>query len=594
MHFKVVFRAAKALQAHGVAVLRFNFRGVGPQRRARTTTDAASRTTCGPRSTRWRAASRHCRVVLGGFSFGSAMALRVGCDDARVRALFALGFPLRMMRDTVVPRRACTQAAPVRAGRARRVRRRRRHPRARGDACPSRRAGRGARGRPLLHRPPGADAGGRRCAGPATRPWERREHARVEILDPTRAAVLVIDLQEKLLPAIAERERVLRNSLLLLRLASVLDLPVVLTTQYQQGPGRNRPRTGARPRRAWRRSTRRPSAASATTEFRDAAGRARRPRPAPGGRHRERTSAWRRRCWARSRTGLTRARRRATRSARGREANRASASRRMETAGALLSSTEMAIYELLGRSDAAAFKAMLPHLKGRRGNERIRWPPRGVMIATKTSSLHRQTRHEEAAAGREHRRRRRARPQRRAARGDPDRAQPRIRGLRHPEGLPRPARHQYLVPLTSDSVRGITHLGGSILGTNNRGNPLGIRVVESGQERYVDVSDQAVENFRRLGFDGLIAIGGDGSLKIAAGLQQKGIPIIGVPKTIDNDLAATLRDLRLRHRGRHRHRRHRQAALDRREPRARDGGRGHGPLLRLDRRSTPACPARPT
>jgi 6-phosphofructokinase 1 len=96
-----------------------------------------------------------------------------------------------------------------------------------------------------------------------------------------------------------------------------------------------------------------------------------------------------------------------------------------------------------------------------------------------------------------------------------------------------------LMPLTFDSVRGITHLGGSILGTNNRGNPLGIRVVENGQERYVDVSDQAVENFRRLGFDGIIAIGGDGSLRIASGLMQKGIPIIGVPKTIDNDLAAT-------------------------------------------------------
>jgi 6-phosphofructokinase 1 len=98
---------------------------------------------------------------------------------------------------------------------------------------------------------------------------------------------------------------------------------------------------------------------------------------------------------------------------------------------------------------------------------------------------------------------------------------------------------KYLVPLTSNSVRGITHLGGSILGTNNRGNPLAIRVVEGGQERYVDVSDQAVTNFRNLGFDGLIAIGGDGSLKIAAGLAKKGIPIIGVPKTIDNDLAAT-------------------------------------------------------
>jgi 6-phosphofructokinase 1 len=96
-----------------------------------------------------------------------------------------------------------------------------------------------------------------------------------------------------------------------------------------------------------------------------------------------------------------------------------------------------------------------------------------------------------------------------------------------------------LVPLTMESVRGITHLGGSILGTNNRGNPLAIRVMEGGKERYVDVSDEAVANFRRLGFDGLIAIGGDGSLKIAGGLAHKGIPIIGVPKTIDNDLAAT-------------------------------------------------------
>ena len=99
---------------------------------------------------------------------------------------------------------------------------------------------------------------------------------------------------------------------------------------------------------------------------------------------------------------------------------------------------------------------------------------------------------------------------------------------------------KYLVPLTAESVRGITHLGGSILGTNNRGNPLAIRVVEGGQERFVDVSDQAVSNFRRLGLDGLIAVGGDGSLKIAGGLYKKGIPIIGVPKTIDNDLAATV------------------------------------------------------
>src|SRR4029453_15986177 len=67
-----------------------------------------------------------------------------------------------------------------------------------------------------------------------------------------------------------------------------------------------------------------------------------------------------------------------------------------------------------------------------------------------------------------------------------------------------------LGPFRFDAGGGITNLGGSILGANNRGNPLGIRVVENGQERYVDVSEQAVENFHRLGFDGLIAIGGDG------------------------------------------------------------------------------------
>jgi 6-phosphofructokinase 1 len=97
-----------------------------------------------------------------------------------------------------------------------------------------------------------------------------------------------------------------------------------------------------------------------------------------------------------------------------------------------------------------------------------------------------------------------------------------------------------LIPLTYDSVRGITHVGGSILGTNNRGNPLAIKVNEAGHERYVDASEQVVANFHRLGFDGLIAVGGDGSLKIACELIRRGIPIIGVPKTIDNDLAITV------------------------------------------------------
>jgi alpha/beta superfamily hydrolase len=99
MHFKVVFRAAKALQHEGVAALRFNFRGVGrsegvhdhgrgEQDDARAALDQAERRFPG------------LPLVLGGFSFGSSMALRVGVADERVRALFALGFPASMVADS--------------------------------------------------------------------------------------------------------------------------------------------------------------------------------------------------------------------------------------------------------------------------------------------------------------------------------------------------------------------------------------------------------------------------------------------------------------------------------------------------------------
>lgn len=97
---------------------------------------------------------------------------------------------------------------------------------------------------------------------------------------------------------------------------------------------------------------------------------------------------------------------------------------------------------------------------------------------------------------------------------------------------------QGLVPLTRDVVRGIADRGGTILGTVNKGNPFE-HPSGSGDSQLVDVSDQLVEHFRATGADGLIAVGGDGSLRIAARLMEKGIPVIGVPKTIDNDLAAT-------------------------------------------------------
>ncbi len=94
--------------------------------------------------------------------------------------------------------------------------------------------------------------------------------------------------------------------------------------------------------------------------------------------------------------------------------------------------------------------------------------------------------------------------------------------------------------MTIDTVRGITHLGGTILGTANRGNPFEYPLKTNGEVKIVDISDQVVSNFHKLQLDALICIGGDGSLTIAQKFIEKGIPIIGVPKTIDNDLAGTV------------------------------------------------------
>ena len=96
MHFKVVFRAAKALQEKGVAVLRFNFRGVG---RSEGTHDEGRGEQDDVRAALDEMQRRFptSPLVLGGFSFGSNMALRVAAVDERPRAAFALGFPLRMM-----------------------------------------------------------------------------------------------------------------------------------------------------------------------------------------------------------------------------------------------------------------------------------------------------------------------------------------------------------------------------------------------------------------------------------------------------------------------------------------------------------------
>jgi 6-phosphofructokinase 1 len=98
-----------------------------------------------------------------------------------------------------------------------------------------------------------------------------------------------------------------------------------------------------------------------------------------------------------------------------------------------------------------------------------------------------------------------------------------------------------VVALTRDSVRGIAHMGGTILRTTNRGDPFRYpRVATDGRIEHVDRSDEVVANAKRLGIDALIVIGGDGTLRIARELCDKGMKIVAVPKTIDNDVNGTL------------------------------------------------------
>lgn len=97
-----------------------------------------------------------------------------------------------------------------------------------------------------------------------------------------------------------------------------------------------------------------------------------------------------------------------------------------------------------------------------------------------------------------------------------------------------------LVRLDRNAVRGITHIGGTILGSTNRGDPFNYPVEKNGELVPTDVSSKVVERFEQHGFDALVAIGGDGSLKLAHKLMKAGLPrVVGVPKTIDNDLPGT-------------------------------------------------------
>lgn len=97
-----------------------------------------------------------------------------------------------------------------------------------------------------------------------------------------------------------------------------------------------------------------------------------------------------------------------------------------------------------------------------------------------------------------------------------------------------------MVRLTLRDVEGIYAIGGTILGSTNKGNPFAKPVENlAGEVQVVDISEKIMRNYRRLGFDCHIVIGGDGSLAIAHRFSQLGMNVIGVPKTIDNDLMIT-------------------------------------------------------
>ncbi|GAV25518.1 6-phosphofructokinase [Carboxydothermus islandicus] len=95
------------------------------------------------------------------------------------------------------------------------------------------------------------------------------------------------------------------------------------------------------------------------------------------------------------------------------------------------------------------------------------------------------------------------------------------------------------VPLTTKDVVGLLPKGGTILGTSNRDNPFKFPISVNGTLEFHDVSDTVIENLHKNNIEVLFVIGGDGSLSIAHELSQKGVKVIGIPKTIDNDLDAT-------------------------------------------------------
>ena len=99
---------------------------------------------------------------------------------------------------------------------------------------------------------------------------------------------------------------------------------------------------------------------------------------------------------------------------------------------------------------------------------------------------------------------------------------------------------QEIIPLTNQTVAGIHVKGGTILGTTTKADPFNFPIkTKNGEVEIIDRSDEMVSMIKEMGFDAVISIGGDGSQRLSKQLFDKGMPVIGVPKTIDNDLSAT-------------------------------------------------------
>ena len=153
-------------------------------------------------------------------------------------------------------------------------------------------------------------------------------------------------------------------------------------------------------------------------------------------------------------------------------------------------------------------------------------------------------------------------------------------GLMYPERY----RDGGIVQLTREAVRGIVHLGGTILGTTNRGNPTAYPVRQpDGTYVEVDRTDELVKLFAIRDIDALVTIGGDGSLNIAKRLHEAGLRVIGVPKTIDNDLDKTVQTFGFDTAVGFAVGVHRPVVLDGDVARPGHRRRGDGPLRRVDR-----------